>query len=45
MKVLIIPEDPTRDPYILKPIVERLFSHELQRVARVEVLKDLISIR
>jgi len=37
MKVLIIPEDPTLDRYILKPIVERLFS-DLGKAARVEVL-------
>ncbi|NNB96738.1 hypothetical protein HJC10_21745 [Corallococcus exiguus] len=39
MKVLVIPEDPTRDQYILKPIVEKLFE-DLGRKARVEVLKD-----
>jgi len=39
MKVLAIPEDPTLDQYILKPIVERLF-RELRRPARVDVLQD-----
>lgn len=39
MKVLIIPEDPTLDQHILKPIVERIFTdHGLK--ARVEVLRD-----
>lgn len=39
MKVLIIPEDPTKDQYILKPVVERIF-RELGLTARVEVLRD-----
>ncbi len=39
MKVLVIPEDPTLDQYILKPIVERLFQ-DIGRKARVEVLQD-----
>lgn len=39
MKVLVIPEDPTLDQYILKPIVEALFA-DLGRKARIEVLKD-----
>lgn len=39
MKVLIVPEDPTHDQYILKPIVERIFK-DLGRAARVEVLFD-----
>lgn len=38
MRVLVIPEDPTLDQYILKPIVERLFA-DLGRTARVEVLR------
>lgn len=37
MKVLVIPEDPTVDQYILKPIVGRLFS-DLGRPARIDVL-------
>ncbi len=37
MKVLVIPEDPTLDQYILKPIVERLFA-DLGKTARVQVL-------
>ncbi len=39
MKVLIIPEDPALDRYILKPIVERIFSN-LGRRARVQVLSN-----
>ena len=39
MKVLIIPEDPTLDQHILKPIVERLFA-DLGRPARVMMLTD-----
>lgn len=39
MKVLVIPEDPTLDQYILKPIVERLFQ-DVGRRARVDVLSD-----
>jgi hypothetical protein len=39
MKVLIIPEDPTLDRYILKPIVERIFADHGQR-ARIEVLQN-----
>ncbi|MEW6281593.1 MAG: hypothetical protein AB1758_23485 [Candidatus Eremiobacterota bacterium] len=39
MKVLIIPEDPLNDQYILKPIVERIFK-DLGKPARVEVLQD-----
>jgi hypothetical protein len=37
VKVLVIPEDPTLDQYILKPVVARLFS-DLGRPARIEVL-------
>ena len=37
MKVMVIPEDPTRDQYILKPVMERMFL-ELGRRARVQVL-------
>ena len=39
MRVLIIPEDPTLDQYILKPIVERIFA-DLGRSARIDVLVD-----
>lgn len=39
MKVLIVPEDPTYDQYVLKPIVERIFS-DLKRRARIEVLQN-----
>jgi hypothetical protein len=37
--VLIIPEDPTLDRHILKPIVEQIFE-DLGRNARVDVLED-----
>lgn len=37
MKVLVIPEDPMLDQYILKPVVERLFA-DLGQSARVNVL-------
>jgi hypothetical protein len=37
VKVLVIPEDPTLDQYILKPVVSRLFS-DLGRPARIDVL-------
>ncbi|MEX1363142.1 MAG: hypothetical protein AB1Z98_08455 [Nannocystaceae bacterium] len=37
MKVMIVPEDPVLDQYVLKPIVERMFE-ELGRRARVQVL-------
>lgn len=36
---MVIPEDPTLDQYILKPIVERLFQ-DLGRSATVEVLQE-----
>ncbi len=39
MKILVVPEDPTHDQYILKPIVERIFK-DLDTGARIEVLKD-----
>ncbi len=39
MRVLIIPEDPTLDRHVLKPVVERVF-RDLGRKARVEVLTD-----
>lgn len=39
MKVLIVPEDPTLDQYILKPIVERLCTTR-GFPARVDVLRD-----
>lgn len=39
MRVLIVPEDPTNDQYILKPVVERIFA-DLGRRATVEVLRD-----
>ena len=39
MKVLIIPEDPTFDQYIVKPVVERLLK-DLGLTGRVDVLRD-----
>ena len=39
MKVLIIPEDPTHDPHIIKPIIQALLD-ELGRKAWVDVLRD-----
>lgn len=37
MKVLLIPEDPTLDQYILKPVVTQLFA-DLGKTPRIEVL-------
>ena len=37
MKVLVIPEDPILDQYILKPVVERIFS-DLSKAPRVTIL-------
>lgn len=37
MKVMVIPEDPALDQYVLKPIVERMFE-DLGRRARIQVL-------
>lgn len=39
LRVLVIPEDPALDQYILKPVVERLFA-DVERRARVEVLQN-----
>lgn len=39
MKVLVVPEDPTLDQYVLKPIVERLFA-DLGKAPRVQVLSN-----
>lgn len=39
MKVMVIPEDPTHDQYILKPIVEQLFAG-LGKLPRVQVLSN-----
>jgi hypothetical protein len=33
LKVLVIPEDPVLDQYVLKPIVERMFEDLGRRVA------------
>jgi hypothetical protein len=37
VKVMVVPEDPTIDQYILKPVVEQLFA-DLGRSPRVQVL-------
>jgi hypothetical protein len=37
VKVMVIPEDPALDQYVLKPIVERMFE-DLGRHARIQVL-------
>lgn len=39
MRVLIIPEDPTLDQHVIRPIVARIFE-DLGRKARIEVLTD-----
>lgn len=39
MKILVIPEDPTNDQYILKPIVEQMVKR-VGILGRVEVLRD-----
>lgn len=39
MKVLVIPEDPHLDQYILKPVIERVFD-DLSKKARIEVLQN-----
>jgi hypothetical protein len=39
VKVLIIPEDPTLDRHVLKPVVERIFQ-EIGKQARVDMLED-----
>lgn len=39
MKVLIIPEDPTNDQHVLKPIIAAIFKH-LGRAAQIDVLQN-----
>jgi hypothetical protein len=39
VKVLVIPEDPTHDQYILRPILERIF-RDLSRPVHVDILRD-----
>ena len=39
MKVLVIPEDPSLAQYILKPVVERIFS-DLGRIPRITILSN-----
>lgn len=38
MKILVIPEDPVRDQYILKPLTERLFADLGKSSPHVEIL-------
>ncbi len=40
MKVLVIPEDPTHDEHVLKPVVEQLFKDLGRKNTRVTVLSD-----
>lgn len=40
MKLLVIPEDPTLDAYILKPLVERLCHEAGLKNTRIDVLRD-----
>ena len=40
MKVPVIPEDPTHDQHILKPVVQRIFRDLGRPKTRVEVLQD-----
>jgi len=39
MRVLVIPEDPTLDQYVLKPVLRRLFA-DLGRKARIDVMLE-----
>ena len=39
MKVLIIPEDQTHDPFIIKPVIEAIFA-DLARRAQISVLPE-----
>jgi hypothetical protein len=39
VRVLVIPEDPTLDQFVLKPIVERIFK-ELKCPAKIDLLRD-----
>ena len=40
MRVLIIPESPTNDQYVLKPLIEAMLTHLGKPHAKVEVLKN-----
>ena len=40
MNVLVIPEDPTMDQHILKPIFTRLFQNIGRQSARIEVCQN-----
>ena len=39
MKILVIPEDPKLDQYILKPVVARIFA-DLEKSPRIDVLSN-----
>ncbi len=39
MRILVIPEDPTLDQHILKPVVEAIFN-DVNRVASIQVLQN-----
>lgn len=40
MRVLVVPEDPVKDRYILKPIVEQLFEDLGRPRARIDILEN-----
>ena len=40
MRILVIPEDPRNDKYILKPLLSRLFNAIGRRQARVRICED-----
>jgi hypothetical protein len=40
LKIMVVPEDPSLDQYILKPLVEQLFA-DLGKSPRVQILSDL----
>lgn len=40
MRVLVVPEDPVKDRYILKPVVEQIFDDLDRPKTRVEVLEN-----
>lgn len=40
MNILVIPEDFSKDQYILKPIIERMMRKVLNRKAKVRVCQD-----
>lgn len=40
MRVLVVPEDPVKDRYILKPVVEQIFDDLGRPKARIDVLEN-----